>query len=212
MAPLPLEQLLASNPLRVVLIANLAPTSMFGQIRIGLALRHDSFKVVFARQPEQTFTIFVDVVAVEQPFGTLGHNRMKSELAVSERQLAEVLTILESAHLLLIIGLWVFVPQQVECYESGFGTSEKQVSELRLSFSIERDDLPVEHAAATPEITSQSFAQFWKTLKRVSIARDEPHACAIGVEQCPESVPFDLEQPIWMREWRTSSTKGKGLK
>lgn len=57
---------LATDPLRVGLITNLQPGRVIGEVWIGFAFRHYSFEVDLACQPRQTFTIAVDVVAVEE--------------------------------------------------------------------------------------------------------------------------------------------------
>ena len=82
---------------------------------------------------------------------------------------------------------------------------------MRLAMWIEADDLTVEHAAATFQIASQPLAQSGEALEQVSIARDEPHAVVIGVQQRTESVPLDFEQPIWVREWRTGAAERQWL-
>jgi hypothetical protein len=45
-------------------------------------LRHDTFKVVLARQPEQFFTVAVNVVTIQEPLPMVRHNRAQSEFAV----------------------------------------------------------------------------------------------------------------------------------
>jgi hypothetical protein len=87
---------------------------VFRQVRIGFALRHDSFKVLFARQPEQPLAIRVDVVAKEEPFATLGHYCMQPEFAVNQWQIPQVFTISESAVFFLIVRFGVFIPENVE--------------------------------------------------------------------------------------------------
>ena len=57
---------------------------MLRQVWIGLALRYDSFEIVFARQPEQPFPISVYVVAVKQTFASFRNDCVKPELAVNQ--------------------------------------------------------------------------------------------------------------------------------
>ena len=67
------------------MIANLHPCCLIWQVRLGLALRYDSFDVLFARKPEHSVAVLVDVVAVKKTFAALGHDRVKSQLAVDQR-------------------------------------------------------------------------------------------------------------------------------
>jgi hypothetical protein len=70
---------------------------------------------------------------------------------------------------------------------------------------IEAYDLAIEDTSATFQIASQAFAECGEALERISVSRDQPHAVVIGVQQRPEAVPFDLENPVRVREWRTGS-------
>jgi len=180
---------------------------VIAQIGIGLALRHDPFEVVFARQSEETFTIAVNVVTVEQPFASLRNERVKPGLAVDQRQIAQVFAISESAVLLIIVGLSVFIPEDVEGIEQGLGASEQKIAELRLARRIEANNFAVEHTVATLEVASQSRAQTGKALERVAVARYEPHAVFIALEQRPKAVPFDLEKPVRVREGLTGAAE-----
>jgi hypothetical protein len=83
------ECLLASDPLAVKLVSNLHSLCVLWQIWIGLALRYDSFEVLFACKPEQPFAISVDVIAIQETFTALGHHCVKPELAVDQRKIAE---------------------------------------------------------------------------------------------------------------------------
>jgi hypothetical protein len=80
------------------------------------------------------------------------HNGMKPQLAVDQRQVAEVFAVAEPAHLLLIIRLCVLVPKDVEGAEQRLGGSEKQVAELRFSVRIEANDLAIEKAIETKDL------------------------------------------------------------
>jgi hypothetical protein len=127
------------------------------QVRIGLAFRHDSFEVVFAREPEQSFPISVNVVAVQQTFPAFGRYCVKPELAVDQRQVPEVFSVPKPVHLLLVIRLRVLVPQDVEGVKERLGASEQEVSKLRLAVRIEADDFAIENTAATLQVASKSF-------------------------------------------------------
>lgn len=146
---LALKQFLASDPLGVVLIANLEPACVIRQVWIGLALCHDAFEIVLACQPEQFLAISVEVIAIEETFTLLGRDRMKPELAVYQRQIPKVFAILESASFLLIVRPSVLVPQDVEGIKHRLGMPEQEITELRLAISFEADDLAIENAAAT---------------------------------------------------------------
>jgi hypothetical protein len=52
----------------------------------------------------------------------------------------------------------------------------------------------------------------WTPLKRLPFSRNEPDARLIGIQQRPESIPFDLEQPIRMGERVAQATERHGLK
>jgi len=119
-----------------------------------------------------------------------------------ERQIPELLPHSESAVFLIIVGLGVFVPENIEGVKQRLCTAEQKIFEIRFPVTVEAHDFTVENTAAAAQVASQTFAQFGKTLKRVSVARAEPHAFGVGMEQCPESVPLNLKQPVWMREWR----------
>jgi hypothetical protein len=82
-----------------------------------------------AGEPEQSFTISLDVVAVEKAFTSLRHHPAKPKFAVDERQITSVLAISESPHLLFIIRPCVLVPKDVEGIEDRLSTMKKQVSE-----------------------------------------------------------------------------------
>jgi hypothetical protein len=73
------------------------------KVWIRLALRHDSFKIVFACEPEQPFAICVNVVAVQETLASLGNDSVGPELAVGQRQVPCVLAVAESVALHLII-------------------------------------------------------------------------------------------------------------
>ena len=73
----------------------------------------------------------------------------------------------------------MLVPNNVECIKNGLGTAKQQVRELRLAQRVQTDDLAVEHAAAAPEVGSESVAQSGKALESISIARDQPHAIVV---------------------------------
>jgi hypothetical protein len=47
------EQFFASDSLAVILVPNLEPLRVLWQVGIAFALRHDSFEIVFASEPEQ---------------------------------------------------------------------------------------------------------------------------------------------------------------
>jgi len=81
---------------------------------------------------------------------------------------------------------------------------EREIMELRLAVSIEADDLAVENTAAI-------LTKIGKTLERVSIARDKPDAIFVRIKDCPESVPFNLKNPVRMREWRTGAASRQWL-
>jgi hypothetical protein len=84
-------------------IANLEPLRVRQQVGITFVLRYDSFEVMLAGEPEQPVAIPVNVIAVKKTLGSLGHDGMKSQLAVDQRLIAKVFTIPESLVLLLII-------------------------------------------------------------------------------------------------------------
>ena len=128
---------------------------MFRQVRIRFALRHDSFKIVFACKPEQTLAISVKMIAVKKTFTALRHHGMKRELAVGQWQIPKVFAILESAVFLIIVGLGVFIPENVESVKERLGTPEQQIAEERSPISIEAHTLAVENAAATLDVASQ---------------------------------------------------------
>ena len=129
-------------------IPDFQPVRVFRQVWIGHALRNDSFKVTLAGEPEQTFAISFDVVTVEETFACFGHNSAKPKLAVNQREIPNILAVAEPAHLFLIIRLRVFVPENVECIEERFGTTEHEISELRSAMGVETDDLTIQNTAA----------------------------------------------------------------
>ena len=137
---------------------------MIRQVWIGFALRHDSLKIVFACQTEQTVAISVDVIAIEQPFALPRNHRMQPKFAVGQSHIPKVFAVAEPALLLLIVRFRVFIPENVECVEQRFGASEKEVSELRFAVSVETHDLAIEYAAATLQVVNQPFAQAGKLL------------------------------------------------
>jgi hypothetical protein len=182
------------------MIANLEPLCVLWQIWIGIALRYDTFKIVLTGKMEQPFTILVNVIAVKKSFAALRHHGMMPELAVNERQVPKVFAIAESAVLLLVIRLRVLIPEYVEGDEARLCASEQKIAELGFAIRVEAHYLTVNDTAATFQIASQAFAECGEALERVPIARDEPHAIFVGVKQGPEPVPFDLEEPIRIRE------------
>src|SRR5690348_6402072 len=101
----------------------------------------------------------------------------------------------------------MFVPQDVERIEHRFGAAEQQFSELRLTVRIEADDLAIENTAAASEVTSQPLADAEEGLEYVAVPGYEPHAVLVGVEQRPEAVTFDLEEPVGMVKWLPHSGK-----
>ena len=142
-----------------------------------------------------------NMVAIEQPLASLGDYCTKPELAVDQRQVAHVLAVAESAPLLLVIRPCVLVPEQIEGVKQRLASPEQQVAELRLSMLIEADDFAVEHTATALQVASQSLAQSGEAFEIVSVPRDEPHAVLVGIKQRPETIPLDLEEPVWVREW-----------
>jgi len=88
---------------------------------------------------------------------------MKPELAVYERQIAQVFPVLESRLFLIIVGFCMFIPEDVEGVKERLGTPEQEVAKLRLAISIETDDLAIEHASATVQIASKSLAECIET-------------------------------------------------
>ena len=127
---------------------------MLRQIRIGFALCHDALEVVIASQPEQSIAVSINVIAVKESFAALRYYSAKPELAVNQRQIPKVLTVSESAILLLIIRLGVLVPKNIEGIEQRFGTSEEQIPELRLAMRIDADDFSVNDATTPVQVAS----------------------------------------------------------
>jgi hypothetical protein len=84
---------------------------------------------------------------------------VKPQLAVDQRQIPKVFAISESAIFLIIVGLGVFIPENVESVKERLGTSKQQVRKLRLAVKMEADDLSIQHAAETFQVASQSLAQ-----------------------------------------------------
>jgi hypothetical protein len=181
------------------------------QVWIRLALRNDSLKIVFACQTEQTLAISVDVIAIEQPFALPRNHRMQAKFAVGQWQIPKVFAVAEPALLLLIVRFPVLIPENIECVEQRFGASEKEVSELRFAVSVETYDLAIEDAAATFQVANQPFAQFREALECVSVPRNEPHAVFVGMKQCPEAVPLDLEEPVGMAKRSRFATERDSL-
>jgi hypothetical protein len=184
---------------------------VLSEVRIGLSLCHDSLKIVFACEPKEFLAILIDVVAIEQPLALPRNCRMQPKFAVGQRKIPKVFASTESPHLLLVVRFRVLIPEDIECVEPRLGASAQKITELRLAIRIEADDLAVEHASATPQVANQTFAETRKTLKCVSVARDEPHSIILRMEQCPEAVPLDLENPVGMRERSRSTTDRHGL-
>jgi len=82
-----LKQFLPPEPLTVIAVSNFDPTRrLFRQVGAGFPLSDNPFEVVFARQPEQPFTIALDVIAVKQSQTPLRHDRPEPEFAVDEWQ------------------------------------------------------------------------------------------------------------------------------
>jgi len=69
-------------------IANLEPRRVLQQVRIGLALCDDSFKVVLADKSEQPLPISVNVITVQQTFTIVRYDRVKPQLAVDQTSIA----------------------------------------------------------------------------------------------------------------------------
>jgi hypothetical protein len=155
---------------------------MLWQIGVASALGNYAFQVVFTGEPEQSFTLSLDVVAIEKAFTSLRHYPAKPKFAVNEGQITSVLAISESPHLLFIIRPCVLVPQDVECIEDRLSTTKKQVLERGLAIGIEADDFSIENAAPSLQITRQSFAQTQKRREYVSIARNETDNVAIRIK------------------------------
>jgi hypothetical protein len=82
---LELEQLFPPGPLRVFPVPNLQPTGVSLHIRIVLSLGNNAFEIVATGQPEQRFTIVLDVIAVEQPITVVvANDRSQSPLPVNQ--------------------------------------------------------------------------------------------------------------------------------
>jgi hypothetical protein len=143
---------------------------MLWQIWIGFALRHDTFKVVLTGEPEQSVAIPVNVIAVKKTPGSLGHDGMKSQLAVDQWQIPKVFAVVESAVYLIIAGLGVIVPQNIEGDEARLSTPEQQITEQRLASRIEANDLAIQHAAVAFQVASKSLAYIGKTLERITVS------------------------------------------
>jgi hypothetical protein len=90
------------------------------------------------------------------------------------------------AYSLAIVRL-VLVPVIFLAVYYRLGTSEQEITELRLAVEVKADDFAIEHAAVTLQVTSQSFAQSAKAFEGVSVPRDEPHAARIGMGFSPPS-------------------------
>ena len=194
------------------MITNLEPSRVLQQVRITFALRHDSFKIVLASEPEQPLAVLLDVVALKETLASFRNDCMKPELAVDQRQIAKVFVISESLVLLLSVRFGVFIPENVERVKERLGTPEQEITELWLAIWIKTYDLTVENAAATIQIASQSCTQIGEPLEGISVARDQPDVVCAGTQQRTEAVPLDLKEPIRIREWRTARDSGNGWK
>ena len=126
-----LEQLFPSSPLTVISVPNLEPTRLSWQVRVELALGNNTFQVMFADQTEQSLAISVNMIAVDQPFATLWHNRAQPHLAVDQCQVSQVLAI---------------NPQQIEGDKPRLTSSEQEITALWFAFSVQANDLAIEHS------------------------------------------------------------------
>ena len=72
--------------------------------------------------------------------------------------------------------------------------------ELAAALAIQDDDLAIKHGVAAHQVAMQAVTQAGKALKRVPIARDQPHAIFVGIQQCAESIVLDFENPITMEK------------
>lgn len=98
-------------PLRVALITDFEPGGVLQQVRIRFPLSNDALKIVLARQLEEASPLALDVIAVEEPFASVGHNGPKPDLAVDQRRKPNVLAVAEPAPSLFVIRPGVLVPE-----------------------------------------------------------------------------------------------------
>jgi len=84
----------------------------------------------------------------------------------------------------------------VEGIEPGLAAMEEQVFELGFPLSIQAVNLAIGHCRLRTEFGGKSFVQVWKQLELVSVAGDKPTCAHFDVRQRPETVPFDLKNPI----------------
>jgi hypothetical protein len=162
---------------------------------------------VLAGKKEQPLAICFDVVAVEQAFGSGWHYPAKPKFPVNERKVASVLAVGEPAPLDLVVAFRMLVPQNVEAVIDGFSATEQQVSKLGFPLAIEAHDFPIENAAATPQVASESLTQVRKRFECVSVSRHQTHAVLVRIKDCPEPIPFQLKNPVWVRKCRTGAAQ-----
>ncbi len=110
-------------------------------------------------ETEQTLAIIIKMVAIKETLAALGDNRMQPQLAVNQWQIPEVFAVSESEALFFIVRGCMFVPQNIKGVKKRLGATEQQVSELRLALNIEANDFAIQNAAATLQVTSQSFEE-----------------------------------------------------
>ena len=59
-------------------------------------------------------------------------------------------------------------------------------------------------------LSALRVAMHWtkKGFEPIAMAEDQPHRSgSVGIEQRAERVPFDLKNPLWIREWH----RGRGI-
>jgi hypothetical protein len=94
------------------------------------------------------------MIAMQETFAQLQHDPTKPQFTVSQWKIANILAIPKSAHLLLVIRQGVFIPKQIEGVEERICSSGQQIAELWLALRVKADNLAVENATATLEITA----------------------------------------------------------
>jgi hypothetical protein len=100
------------------------------QIRIKLPLGNNAFEIVAAGQPEQRFTIVLDVIAVEEPITLVANDRSQSPLPVNQWRVSQVFSL---------------APQKVKGNEAGVATVKQQITKLRLPIFAEAHDLAIQN-------------------------------------------------------------------
>ena len=149
-------------------------------------LRHDTFQIPLARQPEELHAIALDMIGVPHHGRLLGDDTAQEPLAFDQRAGTQILAI---------------KPEKIEDVIDRLPTAAEQVIESRASVSIQHDGLAVKNRLEVEFLVDrggkldEAPVPVW-----VAAPGDEPGFVLADVGEGAEAVHLQLEDEIGVVE------------